>query len=30
MGGGREGDPVMKQRWEWINDEYERLKGTYY
>ena len=29
-GGAREPNPVIKQRWEWINDEYERRKATYY
>ena len=31
LGGGAMGDnPIANQRAEWVNDEYEKLKGTYY
>ena len=29
-GGTLEKNPVLKQRWEWVNDEYDSLKRTYY
>jgi hypothetical protein len=30
VGGGASKDPVVQQRSDWINDEYEKLKTTYY
>jgi len=29
-GAASESEPVFKQRWEWANDEFERLKFSYY
>ncbi|MCL1804493.1 MAG: veratrol--corrinoid protein metyltransferase [Clostridiales bacterium] len=30
LGGGPSEDPVAQQRSDWVNDEFEKLKGTYY
>jgi hypothetical protein len=29
-GGDLTGNPVTKQRSEWVNDEFEKIKGNYY
>ena len=30
LGGGPNEDPVIQQRSDWVNDEFEKLKSTYY
>jgi hypothetical protein len=30
LGGGPNEDPILQQRSDWVNDEFEKLKGTYY
>jgi len=29
-GGAMDGSPISAQRWEWVNDEFDKLKDTYY
>ena len=29
-GGAMDSNPITEQRWIWVNDEFEKLKGTYY